>query len=63
MKTRVSLKHSVNGCSCVIKKFQGFNIVQVEFSKKLRQPFCPINIIYKPVKTCDDIVDCFLAKS
>ena len=32
--------------SCVIKKLNGFNIVRVEFSKKLRQTFRPIDIIY-----------------
>ena len=37
----------------------GFNIVRVKFNKKLRQHFCPINIIYKPVKKVDDITNCF----
>ena len=45
--------------SCVIEKFNGFSIACVEFSKKLRQPFRPIDIIYKPVNKCDDIADCF----
>ena len=36
--------------SCVIKKFNGFNIVRIEFYEKLRQPFVPIHIRYKPVK-------------
>ena len=41
--------------SCIIKKFYGFNIVRVELSKKLRQRFHPIDVIYKPVKKCDKI--------
>ena len=49
--------------SCVIKKFNSFNVVHVELNKKLRKPFRPIDIIYKPVKKCDDILDCFLAKT
>ena len=48
--------------SCIIEKFNGFNIVCVEFSKKLRQPFRPINIIYKPVKKCDKIINCYFSK-
>ena len=36
--------------SCIVENFNGINIVRVDFSKKLRQPFRPINIIYKPVK-------------
>ena len=44
---------------CIIEKFNGFNIARVEFSKKLRQPFRPVNLIHKPVKKCGDIVNCF----
>ena len=49
-------------CSCVIEKFNGFNIIHVKFSKRLRQPFHPIDIIHKHVKKCNDIVDCFFSK-
>ena len=45
-----------------MEKFNRFNIVRVEFSKKLRQPFHPFDMIYKPVKKCDDIVDFFSSK-
>ena len=48
--------------SCVIETFNGFNIVRIEFSKNLRQPFRSIDIIYKPVKKYDDIVNCFFSK-
>lgn len=43
--------------SCIAEKINRFNIVSVEFSKKLRQSFCPINIIYKPVKKWDKIIN------
>ena len=33
--------------SCVIETFNGFNIVRIEFSKSLRQPFRSIDIIYR----------------
>ena len=36
--------------NCIIKRFNGFDIVRVEFSKKLRQAFRLIDVIYKPVK-------------
>ena len=39
--------------SCVIEKFNDFNIARTEFSKKLREQFRPINIIYKSVKKCN----------
>ena len=48
--------------SCVIEKFNGFSVVRVEFGKKLRQSFHPIDIIYKPVKRCDEIIDCFFSE-
>ena len=41
----------------ITEKFDGFNILSVEFSKKLRQPFCPIDIMHKPVKKSDDIIN------
>lgn len=36
--------------SCVIEKFNRCKIFHVEFSKNLRQPFHPIDILYRPVK-------------
>ena len=46
--------------SCIIEKFNGFNIVRIEFKRKLRQKMSPIDIIYKPVKKEDEIINCFL---
>ena len=39
--------------SCIIEKFIGFNIVRIEFERKLRQKMSAIDIIYKPVKKED----------
>ena len=36
--------------SCIFEKFNRFNIVRLEFDRKLRQKMLPIDIIYKPVK-------------
>ena len=45
--------------SCVIEKFNGFNVVRIDFEQKLRRDFLPIDIIYKPIKKEDEIIDCF----
>ena len=46
--------------SCIIKKFNGFNIVRIEFERKLRQKMSPLDIISKPVKKEDEIIiQCF----
>ena len=47
--------------SCIVEKFNGFNIFCVEFNKKVRQSFRPIDIIYKPVKKCDEITNCYFS--
>ena len=36
--------------SCIQEKFDGFNIVCIEYSKKLRKTFKPINVVYKSVR-------------
>ena len=45
--------------SCIIENFNGFNIARIEFERKLRQKMSPIDIIYKPVKKEDEIIECF----
>ena len=47
--------------ACIIEKFNGFNIVRIEFDRKIRQKMCPIDIIYKPVKKEDEIIECFFS--
>ena len=48
--------------SCIVANFNGFNIAYVEFSKKLRQSFCPIDIIYKRANKVDDIIRFIFSK-
>ena len=45
--------------SCINEKFNGSNIVRIEFDQKIRQNFSPIDILYKPVKKEDEIIYCF----
>ena len=45
--------------SCVKQKFNGFNVVIVECDKKIRKKYQPIDIVYKPVKKVDDVIECF----
>ena len=43
---------------CIIEKFNGFATVRLEFERKLRQKMSPVDIIYKPVKKEDEIIEC-----
>ena len=36
--------------SCLIEKYSGFTVISIEFQKKQRKMFKPIDIIYKPTK-------------
>ena len=45
--------------SCIQEKFDGFNIVCVEYSKKLRKTFKPINVVYKPVRKPEKKISCY----
>ena len=45
--------------SCIHEQFNGFNIISIEYSKKLRKKFKPIDIIYKPVKKPDVEIKCY----
>ena len=48
--------------SCVFEKFNGFNIISIEYGKKLRKRFKPIDIIYKPVKKADAEIKCYFSQ-
>ena len=48
--------------SCIFEKFNGFNIIRLEFDRKLRQKMTPIDIIYKPVKKETENIECFFSK-
>ena len=59
-QTNTNKKNIIREIStCIIEKFNGFNIVRIDFDQKIRQNFLPIDIIYKPVKKEDEIIDCF----
>ena len=45
--------------SCVKEKFNGFIIVRVDFDHKIQRNFTPIDIVYKPVKNQNEIIDCY----
>ena len=46
---------------CIANKYNGFNIVRLEYSKKIMQKFIPIEINYKPVKNCNEIINCYFS--
>ena len=39
--------------SCLIEKFNGFSIIRLEYEKKVRRNFEPLDIIYKPTKNIE----------
>ena len=45
--------------ACVVERFNGFTIIRLEFDNEIRKDFTPIDIIYKPVKKQDTILNCF----
>ena len=48
--------------SCIFEKFNSFNIVRLEFDKKLRQKMLSIDIVYKPVKKETENIECFFSR-
>ena len=48
---------------CINEKFNGFNIITIEYSKKLRKKFKPIDIIYKPAKKPNVEIKCKLSRA
>ena len=45
--------------ACVVERFNGFTIIRLEFDNEIRKDFTPVDIIYKPVKKQDTILNCF----
>ena len=45
--------------ACVVERFNGFTIVRLEFDNEIRKEFTPIDIIHKPVKKENAILNCF----
>ena len=48
--------------SCVVEKFNNFNVTRIEFNKSIRQTFCLIDIIYKPVRKPDEIMNSYFSE-
>ena len=48
--------------SCVYQKFNGFNIVSVEYGRKLRKKFIPIDLVYKPVRKPNEQFKCYFSR-
>ena len=45
--------------SCVKEKFNGFIIVRVDFDNEIQRNFSPIDIVYKPIKNQNEIINCY----
>ena len=45
--------------ACVVERFNGFTIVRLEFDNEIRKEFTPVDIIYKPVKKENALLNCF----
>ena len=48
--------------SCINKRYNGFHVISVEYSKKLRKNLKPIDIIYKPVKSPEKHIQCYYSQ-
>ena len=46
---------------CITEKYKSFHTVRLELEKKLTQKFVPINIIYKPVRKCTEIIKSYFS--
>ena len=44
--------------TCIRVKFDGYDIISNEFSRKVRRHFTPINVIYKPIKNKTNKILC-----
>ena len=45
--------------SCIKEKFNGFTFADITLAKKEKTDLAPINILYKPVKKQDDVINCY----
>ena len=46
--------------SCMKEKFNGFTFAQIKLAKKEKDDLVPINILYKPVKKQDEVINFIL---
>ena len=45
--------------SCIKEKFNGFTFAQIKLAKKEKDDLLPINVLYKPVKKQDEVINCY----
>ena len=45
--------------SCIKEKFNGFTFAHIKLAKKEKDDLVPINILYKPVKKQDEVINCY----
>ena len=45
--------------SCLIEKYNGFTVIRIEYEKKERKNFEPLDIIYKPIKDLETEPLCY----
>ena len=48
--------------SCINKKYNDFQVILMEYSKKLRKKCKPVDIIYKPVKSSEKKNQCYYSQ-
>ena len=44
---------------CVIKKFNGYNILKAEIKDEEKKVHQPIDIVYNPIKKSNEIINCY----
>ena len=59
LKNQQNKKKKKKLASCLITKYNGFQVVKIDFSKKERKKFQPIDIIYIRTKNPDILPDCY----
>ena len=47
--------------ACINEKFNGFNVAAPPLSKGKKKDLFPVDIIYKPVRSQDEVVECFFS--
>ena len=48
-------------CSCLIEKYNGFKVILIEFQRKQRKLFKPIDIIYEPTRSIETEPLCYFS--
>ena len=62
MKDKTKPKIVKQLSSCLTEKYSGFTIISIEYQKKQRKLFKPIDIIYKPTKPIEIEPLCYFSE-